>query len=134
MVTKQSPPVSTILPAAIIMMIIGWSGLIAVIAYTSPTGGTRWAFFFTGILAVIGTVLPVVAYLHRRFPSTPPPTTFVILRQAIWVGIYFSTLAWLRVGRVLTPFLAILLAVGFILIESLLRMRERSQWQPDNKP
>ena len=97
---------------------------------TSPTGGTRWLFFFVSVLALTGTVLPAMAFLNRRFPSTPPPTHFVILRQAIWVGIYFPTLAWLQIGRVLTPSLALLLAIGLILIEWLLRMRERSQWKP----
>jgi len=54
----------------------------------------------------------------------------VILRQSLWIGIYFPTLAWLQLGRTLTPALAILLAVGLVLIEILLRMRERSQWNP----
>jgi hypothetical protein len=39
-------------------------------------------------------------------------------------------LAWLQIGRVLTPSLAFLLAVGFVLIEWLLRLREKSQWNP----
>jgi hypothetical protein len=52
------------------------------------------------------------------------------LRQAIWVAIYLPTLAWLQIGRVLTPAMALLLAIGLILIEWLLRLRERSQWKP----
>jgi hypothetical protein len=54
----------------------------------------------------------------------------VIIREALWIGIYFPTLAWLQLGRVLTPTLILLLAVGLIAIEILLRMRERSQWKP----
>jgi hypothetical protein len=34
---------------------------------------------------------------------------------------------------VLTPALALLLAVGLFLIEWLLRLRERSQWKPEVK-
>jgi len=71
-----------------------------------------------------------VAFLNRRFPSQPTPTPGVILRQAIWFGIYVPTLAWLQIGRVLTPALALLLAVGLLLIEWLLRLREKSQWKP----
>ncbi len=71
-----------------------------------------------------------MAFLNQRFPSTPPVNTGVILREAVWVGIYFPTLAWLQIGRVLIPSLALLLAVGLILIELLLRLRERSQWNP----
>jgi hypothetical protein len=52
------------------------------------------------------------------------------LRQSLWIGIYGPTLAWLQIGRVLTVALTILLAIGLILIEVLLRLRERSQWKP----
>jgi len=119
------------IPAAIILAVLGWGGLLYVLFYTLPAVGPRWLFFFLSVLAVSGTCLPVVAFLNRRFPSVPPPTTAVVLRQALWVGIYFPTLAWLQIGRVLTPALALLLLLGFILIEWLLRLREKSQWNPD---
>jgi hypothetical protein len=128
--TESSPHVSFFLPTALILMILGWGGLYLLFTYTTPSGGTRWALFFTSALALTGTVLPVVAFLNRRFPSTPPPSPTIIIRQALWVGIYFPTLAWLQIGRVLNPFIALLLAVGFALIEGLLRLRERSQWKP----
>lgn len=127
---KQTPSVNTFLPAALFLVVIGWGGLIALIFYTMPTVGPRWLFFFLSVLAVTGIALPLAAFLNNRFPSTPPATTGIILRQALWVGIYFPTLAWLQIGRVLTPSLALLLAVGFILIEFLLRLREKSQWKP----
>ncbi|MBN1148366.1 MAG: hypothetical protein JXA78_13995 [Anaerolineales bacterium] len=130
--SKLSPPVSNFLPAALILIILGWGGLYAIVMYTTPSGGTRWAFFFAGVLALTGVALPVVAFLNRRFPSVPPATSGVILRQAIWIGIYLPTLAWLRIGRVLTPSMALLLAVGLFLIEWLLRLRERSQWKPES--
>jgi hypothetical protein len=129
--STSSPPVRAFLPAAIILAIIGWGGLIYVFVFTLPTVGPRWLFFFLSVLAVTGTALPVVAYLNRRFPSIPPTTASVVLRQALWVGIYFPTLAWLQIGRVLTPAMALLLLLGFILIEWLLRLRERSQWKPE---
>ena len=130
METQTSPPVSSFLPSAILLMILGWGGLYFLLIYTTPSGGARWAFFFAGVLAFTGTSLPLVAFLNRRFPSIPPPSTTVVLRQALWIGIYFPTLIWLQIGRVLNPFIALLLAVGFALIEWLLRMRERSQWRP----
>jgi hypothetical protein len=129
--STSSPPVRKFIPAAIILAVLGWGGLIYVLIYTLPTVGPRWLFFFLSVLAVSGTCLPLVAFLNRRFPSVPSPTTAVVLRQALWVGIYFPTLAWLQIGRVLTPALALLLLLGFILIEWLLRLREKSQWKPD---
>lgn len=125
-----SPPVSTFLPTAILLFLVGWGGLIALFLYTLPTVGPRWLFFFLSVLALTGTSLPIIAYLNRRFPSSPPPSGTAVLRQSLWIGTYFAALAWLQIGRVLTPTLAILLAVGFGLIEFLLRLSERSQWKP----
>jgi len=127
---KHTPSVNTVLPAALFLALIGWGGLVALIFFTMPTVGPRWLFFFLSVLAVTGIALPLFAFLNNRFPSTPPVSTGVILREALWAGIYFPTLAWLQIGRVLTPSLGLLLAVGFILIEFLLRLREKSQWKP----
>ncbi|OGO37051.1 MAG: hypothetical protein A2W35_11775 [Chloroflexi bacterium RBG_16_57_11] len=133
--SRSSPPaVRSFLLAALILMLLGWGGLAYVISRTEPSGGTRWAFFFTSVLGLTGVALPIVAYLNRRFPSVPPPSPAVIVRQAIWIGIYFPTLAWLRIGRVVNLSLALLLAAGLILIEFLLRLRERSQWKPESRP
>jgi len=126
----QSPPVSFFLPAAIVLAVLGWGGIAALIYLAMPTVGPRWLFFFLGVLAVTGVALPIAAFLNRRFPSTPPATVGVITRQALWAGIYFPTLAWLQIPRVLTSSIALLLLVGVILIESLVRLREKSRWKP----
>lgn len=127
--SNTSPRVANFLPASILLFILGWGGLIALIITTLPTVGPRWLFFFLCVLAVTGTTMPVTAFLNRRFPSTPPPTPMVIVRQAIWFAVYVSTLIWLQMGRVLNPALAILLAIGLGLIEFLLRLSEKSQWK-----
>ena len=128
--SKSSPPVSSFIPAAIILAIIGWGGLYALLNFTLPTVIPQWLFFFLSVLALTGTALPVVAFLNHRFPTAPSVSSGVIIREAIWVGIYFPTLAWLQLGGVLTPALILLLAIGFLSIEILLRLRERSQWTP----
>lgn len=128
--TQTSPPVSTFIFSSFILAISGWGGLFLLVNYTLPTVGPRWLFFFLSVLALSGTVMPAVAFLNRRFASVPAATHGVVLRQSIWIGIYGSTLAWLQWGRVLTPALALLLALGLFVIEWLLRMRERSQWRP----
>jgi hypothetical protein len=128
--TRSSPPVHTYLPIALILALLGWGGLIVLVNFTIPTVGPRWLFFFLGVIALTGTFLPVIAFLNQRFPTSPPATNGAVFREAIWVGIYIPTLAWLQLGRVLTPALALLLAVGLIAIEILLRIRERSQWKP----
>jgi hypothetical protein len=129
MKSTTSPRVANFLPASIFLFIIGWGGLIVLIITSLPTVGPRWLFFFLCVLAITGTALPITAFLNRRFPSTPPPTYFVVVRQALWFAVYISTLAWLQMGRVLNPALAILLAIGLGLIEFLLRLSEKSQWK-----
>ena len=129
MKSNLSPRVANFLPASIFLFIIGWGGLAALIISTLPTVGPRWLFFFLCVLAITGTMMPITAFLNRRFPSTPPPTTIVVVRQALWFAVYVSTLIWLQMGRVLNPALAVLLALGLGLIEFLLRLSEKSQWK-----
>lgn len=121
----------TFWPAAILLILLGWGGLAAVISLTTPNGGTRWAFFFTATLALTGTALPFVAYLNQRFPSKPPPNAAVIVRQALELGLYLPILGWLQLGGVLSLFLALMIALGLAMIEFLLRLREKSLWQPE---
>jgi hypothetical protein len=130
MTTNTSPRVANFLPASIILFILGWGGLIALTITTLPTVGPRWLFFFLCVLAITGTMLPIIAFLNRRFQGTPPPTAMVVVRQSLWFAIYGATLIWLQMGRVLNPALALLLAIGLALIEFLLRLSEKSQWKP----
>jgi hypothetical protein len=119
------------LPLAIVLTILGWGGLVLIIQSTVPNLGPRWLFFFLGVLALTGPSLPLVYFLNLRFPSNPPVAGMVILRQALWVGVYGSTVAWLQLGRVLTAGLAVILAGVFAMIEFLLRLFERSRWNPN---
>jgi hypothetical protein len=128
--TTQTPPVKTFLPTAILLAALGYGGLVILLFLSVPTVGPRWLFFLLVFMALTGTALPFTAFLNHRFTSTPPATSTVILRQAILVGIYGATLAWLQIGRVLSGALAVLLLIGLGLMEFLLRMRERSQWKP----
>jgi hypothetical protein len=125
-----SPPVSSFIPVTMFLTITGWGGLVAILATIPPTVWPRWLFFFFSVLALTGTALPFIAFLNRRFPSHPPVTSTIVIRQALWAGIYLPTLAWLQIPRVLTIAQAILLAVALLLIEWLLRLRDRSQWRP----
>jgi hypothetical protein len=118
------------LPVSLFLMLVGWGGLVTLLIYTPPTVWPRWLFFFLGVLAVTGTALPFVAFLNFRFSGGRTPAEGVVMRQALWFGIYFPTLAWLQIPRILTPALAVAMALAFVLIEWLLRLREQSQWRP----
>jgi hypothetical protein len=115
---------------SLFLSLAGWGGLVYLLLETLPDLGPRWLFFFFLMLALSGMSLPVTYFLNRRFPTTPPADSGVVLREAMWFGVYGCTLAWLQLGRVLTPGMAVVLAAGLILVEFLLRMGERSLWAP----
>lgn len=119
------------LTAFLFLFLTGWIGLVIVIFVTLPTLGPRWLFFFLGVVALTGTAIPITYFLNKRFPSTPPAEKYIIIRQAIWFGVYGSSLAWLQMGQVLNTSLALILAGAFIVIELLLRLWERSHWKPN---
>jgi hypothetical protein len=114
-----------ILPA-LVLMFVGWSGLALIIFYFQipPLVWARWGFFALGIMALTGTALPIVYFFHRRFPGDLPAEAHVITRQAVWVGVYGATLAWLQLGRLVTLYVIFGLAGGLVAIEYFIRLRE----------
>ncbi len=110
----------------LILMTIGWVGLYLMITQTQPLVWNRWAFFVLLLLALTGTALPIIYFLHKRFPSETPADENIIIRQSLWVGIFGGTLAWLQLGRVVTLYVILGLAGGLIAIEYFIRMREKS--------
>ena len=116
--------------SSLVLMLIGWGGLYLLITETLPYVWPRCGFFVLTLMAVTGTALPIVYFFHRRFPDEIYVEPGVIVRQALWFGIYGATLAWLQLGRLVTVYVVIGLAGGLAAIEYLLRLRERSRWKP----
>jgi hypothetical protein len=116
--------------SSLVLMTAGWAGLYLLITETRPEVWPRWGFFVLMLIAITGTLLPIVYFLHRRFPDEPPADANVIIRQSLWFGVYGATLAWLQLGRLVTVYVIIGLAIGLIAIEYVIRLRERSQWTP----
>jgi len=128
---NNTPPTfRTILPLSIILVATGLLGLFILMQASLPTIFPRWVFYFFIVLAATGLALPVALFLNIRFPSRPAVGMAIILREGIWAGIYASLIAWLQLGRALTSFLAGVLAIVVILVEVLLRIWERSRWEP----
>lgn len=131
MEASRPPSVTAFFPAALILFLVSALGLYLLGQFVAPTDWRPlWLFFFLLVAGVTGLVLPAVAFLNLRFPTHPPAGASVVLREALWFGLYGAIVAWLQIGRVLTPLLLILLALGFGLIEFLLRLGEKSQWKP----
>ena len=127
---KQLPSSTAVLTTAIILASIGWVGLILLFILTVPTLGPRWLLYFFATLAFSGMALPVIHYLHKRFPGKPVSTSVVMIREALLVGAFADTLLWLQLGKVLNFALGILIGACLAAIELLLRLREKSQWTP----
>ncbi len=116
--------------SALILILAGWGGLYFLITQTLPYFVPRWSFFVLAIMALTGTVLPFVYFFHWRFPTEPPAEPRVIVRQALWFGVYGATLAWLQLGRLVTVYVILGLAGGLLAIEYFIRLREKSRWKP----
>jgi hypothetical protein len=123
---------------SLLLMIVGWGGLYFLVTQTLPYVWPRWGFFVLALMALTGTVLPIVYFFHRRFPGEKPAEANVIIRQALWFGVYGATLTWLQLGRLVTIYLILGLAGGLIAIEYFMRLREKAHWKPpitsDDKP
>jgi hypothetical protein len=130
-------PNSSFLPylaSAISLFVLGWgTAAIAIFALT-PTVWARWLLFFGGTLGLTGLAMPVTWFLNLRFPSEPPAGPGVIVRQAIWVGVYGVVLVWLQQARLVTIWIGVGLSIGLIAIEYLVRMREKARWEPKSLP
>jgi hypothetical protein len=128
---KGSPHTKAILPISLILAIPGWVMLIYLVTQTVPELTNRWLFYVAIVLSITGSSFPVVAYLNRIIKPFGPATYEIIIREGIMIGLYSATLLWLNKGQILTFGLALILGIGLILIEILIRLRSRSEWHPE---
>lgn len=127
---EKLPPFLPYLISSIILGVAGLTGLYLLVEMTVPTLGPRWLFFFLTTCTVSGLALPVVYFFHWRFPPENRVKPGVIVRQAIWAGVYLDLLIWFQLGRVLSLPLGVALAAGLVAIEFALRLAERSRFAP----
>ena len=123
---RTSPDHTGMIIAAVILIVAGWGGLYLLVSTQIPRVGQRWLFFLLLQAAVAGTVMPVLRYVTVRL--TPAnrfiPPSGVIVREAVWFGLFVVTCAWLQIPRVLSLPIMFFLALAFIVIEVFLRSRE----------
>lgn len=133
MESKGRSSFNAILITSILLFFVGALGLVLLFSLTVPTLGPRWLLFFLITLAGSGLALPGAYFLNLRFPSNPPAQGSVLVREALFFGLYVDLLVWLRFGKVLNFAIIIFLLVGFGLIEFLLRWLERSRFVTGNE-
>ena len=124
------PPFSKILMSSVILSILGGGGLAVIFIFFEPTLGPRWMFFFFLSIIGAGIALPISYLIQRRFATQAVPGK-VLIREAILFGVFLALIAWLQLGRILTNLIVVIIAVGFILLEMLLRMAEKATFQAD---
>lgn len=119
-----------ILPT-LFLLVLGWGGLYVILVYTLPTVWPRWGFFAAWVIALTATAFPLVYFIATRFSmETIEPQ--VMVRRALWVGVYGATLAWLQLARLVNVYVILGLGFGLAATEWLLRLRERARWRvPD---
>ena len=124
------PPFGKILISAIFLTILGGGGLAFIFIFLEPTLGPRWMFFFFITIIGAGIALPISFLIQRRFANQVVPWK-VIIREAILFGIFLALTSWLQLGRILTNLTTVIIAVGFMLLEMLLRMAEKATFKAD---
>lgn len=112
----------------ILLLLIGWGGLAAVVLYTLPIVWARWGFFALWTIALTATSFPILYFIATRF-SDEKMGVYVIVRRALWVGVFGATLAWLQLARLVNVYIILGLGFGLVAIESLMRLRERALWR-----
>ncbi len=135
----QSPPAAaesssvSVVAAGVALGVLGLAGLAWLIANTLPTIPNRWLFFAFLQIGLMGMALPFVRYLHQRFaPKTgAADNPAVLIRQSAWVGLFGTLCVWLRIPRLLSLPVVLIVLAALVAVEFFFRLRERMQWRPE---
>lgn len=115
---------------SVLLFLVGLTGFVYIFFNTLPTLGPRWLFFFFLLIGVSGLAMPVAAFLNYRFQGDRKVEASDIVREAVLAGVCVDLLVWLQMGKELSSASALIILVGFILIELLIRVIEHSRWKP----
>ena len=125
------PPFGKILISSIFLTIIGGGGLLFIFYFFEPTIGPRWMFYLFLILFGAGISLPASFLIQRRM-AKQAVSWQVLIREATLFGVFLSLIAWMQLGRILSNLTIMIVAVGFVILEMLLRMAEKATFRADD--
>ena len=91
----------------------------------AANGELLLAFLASVMVAATGLVLPFSYYLNRHF-NEEAPQALVVLRQALWVGLWLAFCLWLQMNRTLGVAVLGLVAAVLVIFELLLQVRARA--------
>lgn len=115
---------------SVLLILVGAAGIAFVVINTLPTLGPRWLFFFFLLIGASGLAMPAAAFLNHRFQGERGVEAGDIVREALLAGVCVDLLVWLQMGEQLTTGATLIILVGFILIELLIRVIEHARWKP----
>ena len=85
------------------------------------------AFLASVAVATTGLVMPLVYYANVRFrEGIQSPAFLIVVRQAMWVGLWLAFCLWLQMNRSLGIAVAGLVAAVLGTFEVLLQVRDRA--------
>jgi hypothetical protein len=85
-----------------------------------------FAFLAAVLVAVTGFAMPLAFLINRRFGRSNSQRFVVVLRQAMWVGLWAAFCVWLQMQRSLGLGVMLLSAIVLVIVEILLQVRARA--------
>ena len=70
--------------------------------------------------------MPLAFLLNRRFGRSGSQSFMIVLRQAMWVGLWAAFCLWLQMQRSLGLGVMLLSAIVLVIVEVLLQVRARA--------
>lgn len=116
-----------------LLSLIGWSALGLIILYLPPTIGPRWLFFFALFIAVATMFVPVFYLINQRIERDREHSLMPSIRESLELAFFVNLMVWLLMGKVFDGVTAFLLFTVIAGIEVLIRMLERSRFNPEKK-
>jgi len=92
---------------------------------TAANAEIIWAFLAGVLIISTGLALPLAFVLNQRFGKSETLHFLVVLRQAMWVGLWVSFCVWLQMNRTLGWGVALLVAAVFAVVKMLLQVRTK---------
>jgi hypothetical protein len=107
---------------AVVAAVIGWWAIYLLTGRVGPDQPGAQTFFFALVfLALTATLVPAVAYLHRRLaPRAVARDPWRFLRHSAWVALCLASWAWLQTRQAFNLAFALITALIFIGIELLI--------------
>lgn len=84
------------------------------------------AFLASEFISIVGLALPLTYFLNKRFGQSESQSFLVVLRQAMWVGVWVVFCTWLQMNRSLGWAVAFMVAVVLFIVELLLQIKNRA--------